>query len=73
MEKQFYSLRDAAELLRVQAYRIVYLLSTGQVPEPQRIGGKRIFTLMDLHRLSEKLGQENIKDMLDKDAREDAD
>ena len=70
-EQQFYSLKDAAEVLKVQPYRIVYLLTTGQVPEPRRIGGKRIFTIMDLHRLAKQLDIENIRhDLIGKRGRE---
>ena len=73
METQFYSLRDAAEVLTVQPYRIVYLLTTGQATEPMRIGGKRIFSIADLNQLAEKLNIKNIQDVLEKRARsEDA-
>lgn len=49
-------LADVSRILRVQPYKIVYLLTTRQVPEPRlRIGGKRVFTMADVHRLAEKL------------------
>ena len=36
--KQLYSLKDAAVILQKQPYQIVYLLTTGKVKEPLRIG-----------------------------------
>ena len=65
---QFYSLKDAAALLRVQPYKIVYLLTTGQVKEPQRIGGKRIFKISDLRMLAQKMGITHSKDQFDQKA-----
>ena len=61
--KQFYNLDDAARVLRVQAFRIVHLLNTGKVPVPQRIGGKRIFTIEDLWRCAEILGVEDAQEV----------
>lgn len=56
MDMDFFSLKDVARILRCQPYQVVYLISTGKVPEPRlRIGGKRIFTLADIHRIAEKL------------------
>lgn len=55
MDMDFFSLRDVARILRVQPYQVAYLISTGKVPEPRQIGGMRIFTLADLHRIAEKL------------------
>jgi hypothetical protein len=52
----FYLLSDVARLLRCRPYRIAYLLSTRQVPEPSlRIGNKRVFTPNDISRIAEKL------------------
>ena len=56
MDMDFFSLGDVARILRCRPYQVVYLISTGQIPEPRlRIGGKRIFTMPDLHRIAEKL------------------
>ena len=60
MNQKFYSLKDAAAILHRQPYQIVYALTTGKVDEPQRIGGKRIFTSDDLQRLADRLGVENF-------------
>jgi hypothetical protein len=56
MDTDFFLLADVSRILRVQPYKIVYLLTTGQVPEPRlRIGNKRVFTMNDIYRLAEKL------------------
>lgn len=64
MNTQLFSLKDIATLLNRQPYQIVYLLTTGQVLEPRRIGGKRVFTTLDLKRLAKHFGVEHIKDSL---------
>jgi DNA-binding transcriptional MerR regulator len=52
----FFLLGDVARLLRCQPHRIVYLLTTRQVPEPAlRIGNKRVFTAPDIQRVAERL------------------
>lgn len=61
---RLYSLKDAAAILQKQPYQITYVLTTGKVPEPQRIGGKRVFTSEDLQRIAERLGIENIEELL---------
>lgn len=59
MNNELYSLRDVARILRCQPYQIVYLITTGQVPEPRlRIGGKRIFTFADMARIADKMSLE---------------
>lgn len=56
MDMDLFSLADVARILRCKPYQIVYLISTGHIPEPRlRIGGKRIFTMADIHRIAEKL------------------
>jgi len=43
--KRLYSTGEAGKRLRVQRYRLHYLLDTGQLQEPAaRVGGKRIWT-----------------------------
>jgi hypothetical protein len=64
MKQQFFSLKDAALILGVQAYRITYLLTTGKVSEPTRIGGKRVFDILDLHRIAKKLSIEHIDELI---------
>jgi DNA-binding transcriptional MerR regulator len=56
--QQYYLLRDAARLLGSKPHIITYLLSNGSVPEPDKIGGRRCFSVKDLHRLAERLGVE---------------
>ncbi len=55
MAQEYLLLRDAARILNCQPYQITYLLTTRRVPEPLRIGGRRIFTADDLARISEAL------------------
>jgi len=53
---EYFLLSDVARLLGVQGYKIIYQLVTGKVQEPRlRIGGRRIFTIEDIHRIAEKL------------------
>lgn len=62
MTKQFFSLGDVAELLRVAPYKIHYLLATGQVPEPRlRIGSRRIWTAEEIVPISEKLTMDRAR------------
>ena len=39
-----YLIGDLAKRLDVPPYRIAYLLTTRQLPEPMRIGNRRVFT-----------------------------
>ena len=67
MDTDFFSLGDVARILRCQPYQVVYLISTRQVPEPRlRIGGKRIFTMPDIHRIAEKLQVALAQEMIAK-------
>jgi hypothetical protein len=53
---QYFSLADVAKLLRCRPFQIVYLLTTGQVPEPAlRNDMERIFTIADIQRIKERL------------------
>ena len=64
MTQQLFSLKDAARILGVQAYRITYLLTTGKVSEPTRIGGKRVFGILDLHRIAQQLSIDHIDERI---------
>jgi DNA-binding transcriptional MerR regulator len=55
MTNDYFTLADVSELLETPAYRITYLLATRQVPEPSRIGNRRLFTLADIQRIAERL------------------
>jgi hypothetical protein len=56
MQPELYSLSGVADLLAVKPHRILYLLSTRAVPEPQlRVAGKRLWTLEEIAVLSERL------------------
>lgn len=59
MENKFFSLKDVAELVRTQPYKIHYWLSNGLIPEPQlRIGGRRVWTLPEIVAVSERAQQD---------------
>jgi DNA-binding transcriptional MerR regulator len=54
--KSEFLLGQAASILGVKPYQVIYLLTTGQVPEPSRVGGRRMFCEADLQRLADALG-----------------
>jgi DNA-binding transcriptional MerR regulator len=59
-ETELYLLGEVARRLMCPPHRIVYLLTSGKVPEPAlRIGGRRVFTEEDIKRLAEKLETPN--------------
>jgi hypothetical protein len=62
-DNDYYTLSDVSELLQVPAYRVTYLLATRQVPEPGRIGGRRLFTLADIQGIAEKLEIESMRQL----------
>ena len=55
MSKRQYLLGEAAGVLHCQPYQITYLLATRKIPEPMRIGGRRIFTSADMNRIATML------------------
>src|SRR5947209_6153268 len=59
METNLLLLGDVARLLGCRPHQIVYLLTSGHVPEPPlRIGNRRMFTQHDVDRIAVKLGLE---------------
>lgn len=54
--KHNYLIGDLSKRLNVPPYRIAYLLTTGQLPEPKRIGNRRIFTETDARQVAKALG-----------------
>lgn len=64
---EYFLLGDVARILRCQPYQIVYLLSTRQVAEPRRIGGKRVFTIDDMQRIAAKLQIQIAQELIDAD------
>ena len=64
---EFFLLGDVARILRCQPYQIVYLLSTRQLPEPMRIGNKRVFTIADMQRIADKLQLQLAQELIDGD------
>jgi DNA-binding transcriptional MerR regulator len=55
-DKRQYLLGEAAGVLGCKPYQITYLLAIRKIPEPIRIGGRRIFTTTDLKRIAKLLG-----------------
>ena len=55
MDKGQYLLGEAAGVLHCQPYQITYLLATRKIPEPMRIGGRRIFRAADMKRIAKML------------------
>ena len=51
-------------MLNVEPYRIVYLLSSGQLPEPPRFGGRRVFSPEFVEEIAKKLGIELSNDQM---------
>jgi hypothetical protein len=64
---QYYMLSDVAKVLQTKPYRIVYLLTSGQVPEVMQFGGRRMFTFGDVLRIAEKLQIQIAQEMETKD------
>ena len=59
-ENEWYLLGDVARTLRCQPHRIVYLLTSGKVPEPSlRLGNRRMFTKADIEQIAAKLRRHN--------------
>jgi hypothetical protein len=49
-------MKEVATILKTKSWRIVYLLTSGKVEEPElRLAGRRVFTVEDLQRLAEAL------------------
>jgi DNA-binding transcriptional MerR regulator len=54
MEQVYFSLGDVAKLLRTTPHKIHYLLSIGQIPEPNlRIGSRRVWTMAEIGAISD--------------------
>jgi predicted DNA-binding transcriptional regulator AlpA len=49
------SLKDVVNVLGVPYYRVYYLLYTGKIPEPRKIGTTRVFTKPEVKRIRELL------------------
>jgi DNA-binding transcriptional MerR regulator len=47
---------DLAKRLNVAPYRIAYLYTTRRLPEPLRIGNRRVFSEADARRVAKALG-----------------
>jgi hypothetical protein len=69
MDTKYYLLHEAADLLKCMPYKITYLLSTQQVQEPIRIGGRRVFDHEDLVALAEIINPGVLADLKKKEAR----
>jgi MerR-like DNA binding protein len=54
--RDYYLLSDVARMLRCMPHQIVYLLATRKVPEPARLGNRRLFRQEDVRRIASRLG-----------------
>ena len=70
LDRRLYSLSDVADIIGCKPYQITYLLTTRQVPEPARIGNKRVFSIEDVFRISQKLDAEQARELLAQDERQ---
>ncbi len=62
--KNMLLLGEAAQLLKVEPYRIVYLFSSRQLKEPPRFGGRRVFSTEHIEMIAKKLGVELSGDQM---------
>ena len=69
MDQEYFLMSDAARVLGCKPYQISYLLATRAVPEPARIGGRRVFVISDLVRISEVLKIQLGQDFFERAAR----
>ena len=53
--ERYMLLGDVTRRLRCKPHQIVYLLTTGQVPEPARLGNRRVFTAGEVDRIAKRL------------------
>src|SRR5262245_54577022 len=51
-----YLMGDLSKRLNVPPYRIAYLFTTRQLPEPNRVGNRRVFTETDARQVAKALG-----------------
>jgi DNA-binding transcriptional MerR regulator len=58
----FSLLGDVVRTLGCKPYQITYLLTSGQLSEPARLGDRRLFTTKDIERIAAKLGIEQQKE-----------
>lgn len=53
---QTYLMGELSKRLNVPPYRIVYLYTTRRLPEPERIGNRRIFSEAEARKVAKALG-----------------
>jgi DNA-binding transcriptional MerR regulator len=51
-----FSLKDVQRALHVPRWRILYLYESGQLAEPMRVGGHRLFSEEDVRQIANKFG-----------------
>ena len=60
---KFYSLGEVSQRLAVPTYRILYLLNSRQIDEPQRVAGRRVWTIGQIDCIAEKLKARSDKEV----------
>ena len=59
MKTELFTLKDLAAFLDVPPYRITYLITSRQAPEPQlRVGNVRVWTMPEIQVIADKLNIE---------------
>jgi DNA-binding transcriptional MerR regulator len=53
--RKTYLMSDLSKRLNVPPYRIAYLLTTRQLPEPKRVGNRRVFNETDARQVAKAL------------------
>ena len=70
---RIYSLGEAARLLGVPSHRLTYTHTSGKVPEPERVLGKRAYRAEDIRALAVHFGIEMDGLKLENDLKEATD
>ena len=59
MMQQWFLISEVSRQLGVPPHRIAYLYTTRKLPEPQRLGNRRIFSKDDVKSVRKALGKED--------------
>jgi hypothetical protein len=58
---KYFSTGEVAKKLKINKWKIFHLLETGKIGEPQRIGGKRIFSEDEVLKIKDELKQAKMR------------
>jgi DNA-binding transcriptional MerR regulator len=54
-------LSDVARELKVKPYQIVYLITTGKIPDVSRVGNRRMFSKNDVDQIRKIFNEKGVK------------